>query len=74
MTPPSDPTIDVLIARTRRLEARVAQLEDAHSVYGVGRKRWPIPELTVEQRKTLTLLLAFAILAAWQAQSQRKRG
>jgi hypothetical protein len=64
------PSIDTLAATVRRQDVRIAQLEDAVSVYGVGRKRWPVPELTAEQRKTLTLILAFAMLAVWQARSK----
>lgn len=70
MTPP---TVDALDAKVRRLEARVAQLEDVHDVYGPPprRRRFPIPEISSTQREFLIWLAVFATLSVIAA---RRKG
>lgn len=62
---PQPVTIDVLDARIRGVASRVAQLEDAVSVYGPPprRRRLPIPEITTAQREFLIWLAVFATLS-----------
>lgn len=59
------PSTDVLAAGLRRLESRMAQIEDAVSVYGPPprRRRLPIPEITPAQREFLIWLAVFASLS-----------
>ena len=64
------PTTDVLASALRRVEARVAQLEDAVQMYGpppAKRKRLPIPEITPAQREFLIWLAVFATLSVMGA-------
>lgn len=64
MTPPPV-TLDAVVSTVRRVEARVAQLEDAVDVYGPPprRRRLPIPEITPAQREFLIWLAVFATLS-----------
>lgn len=56
------PNADVVAARLRRVEARVAMLEDAVQVHGPPPKRSAIPELTSGQKQTIALALMFGLL------------
>lgn len=62
---PQPVTLDAVVSTVRRVEARVAQLEDAVDVYGPPprRKRLPIPEITTAQREFLIWLAVFATLS-----------
>lgn len=69
------PTIGSVAANLRRLEARVAQLEDAIAIYGPEpkRKRLPIPEITPAQREFLIWMAVFATLSLVTAAARRGR-
>jgi hypothetical protein len=58
-----NPEADVLTAKVRRLESRVAQLEDCIDVYGPPPKArmLPVPSLSDAQRKTIGIVLLLAI-------------
>lgn len=65
-------TDDVMTAKLRRLEARVAMLEDAVQVYGPPPRRLAVPELSPAQRQTLTFGLLFLALFTLSAIATRK--
>lgn len=55
--------IEAVEAVVRRNGARLAQIEDAISIYGVPKRRTlPIPELTREQRNTVLVMCLVAII------------
>lgn len=64
---PSEPTADVMASRLRRVEARVAALEDCVGHYGPPDGR-PLLSLRVPKAPTLTpaqtTLLVYALLIA----------
>ena len=68
---PTPPSLDVLATTVRRVEARVAMLEDAVQVHGPPPKRptWTnyIPELDTQQRRTLWLVIALMAVSAYTA-------
>lgn len=68
------PTTDELASVLRRVEARVAKLEDAVEMYGPPpkRRRLPIPEVTTAQREFLIWLVVFATLSLVTAAAKRK--
>jgi hypothetical protein len=70
------PTTDVLASGLRRLEARVAKIEDAVEIYGPPpkRKRLPIPEITPTQREFLIWLAVFSTISLITASQRRKWG
>ena len=63
-TPPVTQRVDVLEGRVRALEARYAQVVDRIDIYGPPPEpvRWPIPELSTEQRQTVALVLVALIV------------
>ncbi len=67
------PNADVLAAGLRRLETRVAQLEDAIEVYGPPpkRRRLPIPEISSAQREFLIWVAVFAALSLVTAAARK---
>lgn len=63
-----------LEAVSRSQGARVAQLEDALSIYGPPpRRNLNIPELTREQRNTVVVLIILAVVTAIPALIMRAR-
>lgn len=70
---PSPVTNEVLARRLIRAEARIAQLQDRLDIYGPPPKKLPIPELTRDQRGTLTFALLFAVVFAVQSVLNHRR-
>lgn len=57
---------DVMVAKVRRMEARLAQVEDRLDMQGPPRKASWIPELTGEQKKTLGLVFSIVLVFTLQ--------
>lgn len=68
------PTTDELASVLRRVEARVAKLEDAVEMYGPPpkRRRLPLPEISPAQREFLIWAAIFTTLSLLTAAAKRK--